>query len=99
MISKNFVIVNDGVSSYPGVRDIVESDKLVSYPLTYDDVHTIDELHPLERVALRLWGESKFWFVIADLNPLRAAGDWRTGDVIRLPKENPMTLIRKVQAK
>ncbi len=99
MIQKNFQTVNDGDSSYPGVRDIVESKRLVSYTLTYEDAHTIDENHPLERLALRLWGESKFWFIIADVNPIRAAGDWKVDDVVWVPSENPMTLIRKAQDK
>jgi hypothetical protein len=99
MIEKNCTIVSDGVNTYPGIRSVIESQNLVDYVLTYDDVNTIEFQHPLDQIALRLWGDSQFWFVLADLNPLRNPADWKVGDTIKIPQENAMTLIRKAQVR
>ena len=81
-------------TEYPGIRLPLVSSKTVSYTLTYDDVNTLQFQHPLECVAQQLWGNARYWCVIADLNPLRDPGSWQVGETILIPLENPMTLIR-----
>ena len=62
------------------------------YRLTYEDVHTINDRHPLERVAFRLWGDETLWYLIADVNPVREPADWSEGETIRLPLDSSSTL-------
>lgn len=79
---------------YPTIRKRVESSDMFSYVLTYPDVHTIRGVHPLEMVALKAYGDSKYWFIIADVNPLRDPTLWKEGDTVLVPRETPSILIR-----
>jgi hypothetical protein len=88
------MLTADDGTQYPGIRHPLSSSKTVSYVLTYDDVNTIQFQHPLECIAQQLWGNARYWFTIADLNPLREPSSWQVGETILLPTENPMTLIR-----
>jgi hypothetical protein len=97
MALKNFHLVSDGVNIYPGLRTRIATNRVVEYQLKYEDVNTIMGQHPLEQVALRVYGDSRFWFVIADVNPLRRPQSWSVGEKIRIPIDFPMTLVRAAQ--
>jgi nucleoid-associated protein YgaU len=85
---------SEGVT-YPWIRTRVASTDCLTHVLTYADVHTIDGSHPLEMLALKAYGESRYWFVIADVNPIRRPQEWNVGDKILVPREKPSILIRE----
>lgn len=95
MIRKNVPIFVENGTSYPWIRTRVETSDFITYELTYDDVHTIDNSHPLEMLALKAYGDSKYWFVIADVNPIRHPKEWLVGDKIIVPRELPSILVRE----
>ncbi len=70
----------------------VQARRTQRYRLTYDDVNTIDYRHPLEQVALRLWGDQALWYLIADINPVRNPEDWSEGEVVLIPLDSPSTM-------
>ena len=89
------VVVDLGLR--PGIRTPLDPDQCATYILTYSDVNTINGAHPLEQVALRAYGDSRFWFVIADVNSPKNPADWTVGETILIPLESPMSLIRRSQ--
>lgn len=47
--------------------------------------HTVQNSETLESIALREYGDRRFWTAIAQANPLKDVERLRTGDVIRVP--------------
>ena len=96
MITKPVAIVSDDLGVRPGIRPKIETTRLVDCVLTFNDVNTINGNHPLEQVALGVFGDSKYWFILADVNPLRDPASWQVGEKIKIPTDSAMTLIRSV---
>ncbi|MFH0989832.1 MAG: hypothetical protein V1799_07440 [bacterium] len=84
-------------SGMPWIRKRIKATNAVLHKLTYDDVHTIDGKHPIERIASLYYGDSKYWFVIADVNPLRDPKEWSVGETVIVPSEWPVVLIREAE--
>lgn len=97
MIDKNSKLITDDLGTRPGIRNRIDARKTVEYHLRYEDVNTITGLHPLEQLALKLYDDSRYWYVIADVNPVRDPTEWKVGDVILLPLDDLTTMIRRVK--
>jgi hypothetical protein len=83
-----YPIIVDATGPRESIRRPVRGTKFIKYTLTFEDVYQMGFL-PLEVVARKVWGNDKYWVILADNNQLRHPKDWKVGDTILIPTDVP----------